>query len=163
MKQSYRTILLVTATIAAVSLYAFLGPDLQEKNAEKQLEAVVATASINKQDAGAIDQSTGLPVLKIAANELVFTSDIKEAVASKLMEQLVAAGFFSASSAHKMILGREPNNYIIFFSRKNSDTESEHPATLKKLLRQLSSSVFNHQPVVIKVINEKKEVVKVIM
>ena len=163
MKQYNRTILLLTATIAAVSLYAFLGPDPEEKNAEKQLETVVATASINKQDAGVIDQSTGLPVLKNAANELVFTSDIQEAVAMKLVEQLVAAGFFSASSAHKMILGREPNNYIIFFSQNNTDSESVHPATLKKLLRQLSSSVFNHQPVVIKVIDENKEILQVLM
>jgi hypothetical protein len=160
MKQSYRSILVLTATITAVSLYAFLGPDPHEKEAEKQLGAVVATASIKKQDA-VMDHSTGLSLLKNGNNELVFTSDIQEAVASKLMEQLVAAGFFNASSTHKMILGREPNNYIIFYSQNNRESESS--ATLKTLLGQLSASVFNHQPVVIKVINEQKEILQVII
>ena len=162
MKSSYRSILVLTATIMAVSLYAYLGPDPKEQEAEELLEAVVAS-SVNKIENGSIDPSTGLPVLKIGGNELVFTADIPESVASKLMEHLVANGFLKNASSHKMILGREPNNYIIFFATKNSIVDTEYLGTLKKLLPQLSSSVFNHQPVVIKVINEKKDVQRVNM
>jgi hypothetical protein len=160
MKKHYRSILVITATIAAVSLYAFLGPDPGERDAEKQLETVVATASINKQAGAVIDQATGLPVIKVDGNELVFTNDIPETIAAKLMEQLSAAGFINTHSKHKMILGREPNNYIIFYSQ---NAAGQHPAALKKLLRTVSSKVFNHQPVVVKVINERKEVVQVLM
>ncbi len=163
MKPSYRSILVLSATITGVSLYAYLGPDPKEKNAEQQLEAVVATSSVNKIYKRAIDPSTGLPVLKIGGNELVFTAEIQEGVASKLMEHLAATGFFKNASSFKMILGREPNSYIIFFTAKNSETDSDYHATLKKLLPQLSSTVFNHQPVVIKVINEKRDVQQVIM
>ena len=163
MKPSYRSILVLTATITGVSLYAYLGPDPKEKKAEEQLEAVVATSAINKLDGPAIDQSTGLPVLKMGNNELVFTADIREAVAAQLMDHLSATGFLKNASSHKMVLGREPNNYIIFFTTSNSEVVEEHTATLKKLLPQLSSNIFNHQPVVIKMINEKKEVQKVIM
>ncbi len=122
MKPTYRSILVLTATITAVSLYAYLGPDPKEKKAEEQLEAVVATASVHTIENGAIDQLSGLPILKMGTNELVYTADIREAVASKLMEQLVAAGFFGRASSHKMIVGREPNSYIIFFTLNISET-----------------------------------------
>ena len=162
MKQYYRSLLLLTGTVAAVSLYAFLGPDPKAGNAEKQLQTVVAAASVI-QEAAVTDKTTGLRVLKNGSNEITFTSDIQDLLTLKLTEQLVSSGFFTTSSQHKMILGREPNNYILFYTLQASDTERHHPAALKKLIRILSAAVFNHQPVVVKVINEKKEVLQVII
>ena len=162
MKQSYRSLLVLVATIMGVSLYAFLGPDIKEKNAEKQLQAVVATAVVNNKETVGTDSSTGLPLLKHGQNELLFTSEIQETIAVKLVEQLVAAGFFSSASSHKMILGREPNNYIIFYT-VNSESGTDFLPMLKKMPEQLSSAVFNHQPVVMKLIDEEKNVLQVVM
>ena len=163
MKQYYRSILLLTGTIAAVSLYAFLGPDPKVSNMEKQLETVVAAATVAKQEVSISDKATGLRVLTNGGNEILFTADIQDVLASKLTEQLVSSAFFHATSQHKMMLGREPNSYILFYTLQSADTERHHPAELKKLLRTLSAAVFNHQPVVVKVINEQKEILQVIM
>ena len=163
MKNSYRIALVLIGTITAFSLYAFWGTNHEEKKSAGNLQSLSSTALLNERAAPFVDGETGFPVLKYHHNSLIFTTDIPEAVAFTLSEQLTLSGFFTVSSARTMILGREPNNYILFYETEGMGAEKKNIEQLQGMLNLLSASVFNHQPLVIKVINKKKEILKVIV
>jgi len=106
------------------------------------------------------DSITGLRIMNSGSNTLMFTPDISQEVPYRLMEHLTSTAFFTHNSTKKMILGKEPYNYVMFYEVKNTDTIPYK--ILQVFISGISANVFNHQPLVLKMINEEREVVRIV-
>ena len=155
MKNLLRAGLLLVGVVSIISLYAFY---------ERREPGNIPSASVNPISIPIpdTDRETGMPVLRHHLNSLIYTRDIAENIATSIFDQLRDAAFFTRVSEWKIILGKEPNNYVLFFQSNNPVKDQEFISKLPALSLLLSAAVLNHQPLVIKIINAKNEIVKVV-
>lgn len=106
------------------------------------------------------DRSTGFPVLMFYSNSILYTNDISKEQSGKLMEHFRETSFFTTASQNKVMIGKEPNNYVLFYQL--NPKESIAYVQLQAFAVSISTNVFNHQPLVVKVINTEKEVTRIV-
>ncbi|HUR11155.1 MAG TPA: hypothetical protein VM012_07285 [Flavitalea sp.] len=156
MKNLSRAVLLLIGIIPIVFLFAFLEAKSREKitiSPSPQVRLRIVES----------DPETGLPVLRSHHNKLIHTRDISPLIVLAIVNQLEEAEIFMKESEVTVIAGKEPNNFVLFFQMNGVKRDEEIISKLPALAHALSANALNHQPVVIKVIDEKKEIVKVVM
>lgn len=152
--------LLLVCICLAYALFAFLDEEQAETGRHTTSQVENANQGSVEDPKFEIDVSTGFAVLVYYSNSILFTTDITKDQSKKLFEHFTQTSFFTNTSVNRIIIGKEPNNFVLFY-------QPDKPGSIPYLQLQafavgISVNVLNHQPLVVKLINEEKEVVRIV-
>ena len=159
MKYLVKSGLFLVCICIAYGLYAFF--ESEKGDPEKKTFLLVESGYEGQEFLKTqTDKSTGFPVLQYYSNSILYTNDISKVQSEKLFQHFRETSFFTKNSENQVSIGKEPNNYVLFYQQNKKDIIPY--VQLQAFAIGISTNVFNHQPLVVKVINTEKEVTRIV-